>query len=223
MDQKTQRQSLIAFYFGPKVATSDPNSPEAIKLVAQRAYRDLNRTLTGFGTHPNREVLHQGVLDSINDFVQELKSVKSQGSFDKRHRAWCEDTCQTFASDKHPERVFNFHPGQAQKWLNMTLKYLAVLDHPQVQRVYEYLHVPIDKFVYEAASNEGIKRPLPDPESSTRSTAWSRLTYKQYWDYQQELRKFVSSSKKYATPLDWEADVWTSRHSEDSQKKGKAK
>lgn len=47
----------------------------------------------------------------------------------------------------------------------MTLKYLAVLDHPDVQRVYPYLHVPLDLYVYNEASREGIKRLAEVPQT----------------------------------------------------------
>ena len=222
MDQETQRQSLIAFYFGPTVATSRPETTEVVIAASHRAYRDLNRTLTGFGSYRDRESLRNEVHASISEFISTVGAVKTQEEFDKHHQDQCEKICKLFERVEISNHTFNFHPGQAQKWLNMTLKYLAVLDHPQVQRVYEYLHVPIDKFVYEAALKEGIKRPLPNPKSSTRSTAWSRLTYKQYWDYQQELRKLVGPTKEHATPLDWEAAVWVSRNNENPQTKGKA-
>jgi len=41
----------------------------------------------------------------------------------------------------------------------MTLKYLAVLNHPEVQRAYGFLHVSVDKCVYNEAATAGVKRP----------------------------------------------------------------
>ena len=54
MDTQIQRRSLIAFYFGTKVATANVTSEQAIHGVARRAYADLQRTLRGFGTHQSR-------------------------------------------------------------------------------------------------------------------------------------------------------------------------
>lgn len=216
MQPAVQRKSLIAFYFGSTVATTDPNNKDAIEDVAQRAYRDLNRTLTGFGSHKNRKTLRETVLTSLFDFVQALGDVQTQGDFDERHQAWCEKTCLLFEEDPPTQRPFTFHYGQAQKWINMTMKYLAVLDHPEVQRVYEYLHVPIDFYVYKEASDIGVERPLPDPESKSRSTAWSRLSGKQYRNYQFQLRDKLNSLSEYPYPLDWEADIWSSRNKESS-------
>lgn len=202
MDATTQRRSLIAFYFGTKVATADVTSEQAIMGASRRAYADLQRTLRGMGTHPDRDTLKQKTHESITTFVDDLASIDSQEEFDRAHKEWCEKTVAEFKRSIHPTRTgFEFHYGQAQKWLNMTLKYLAVLDHPDVQRVYPYLHVPVDLYVYNEAAREGVKR----------LTAWSTLGPEGYIAYQESLRKMVKAKGKYSCPLDWEADVWVTR------------
>ena len=156
MDTTMQRRSLIAFYFGTTVATADVTSEEAIDGAARRAYPDLRRTLWGFGNHPERNVLVDWTLSSPNDFVNSLAVVTSQEDFDSKHEEWCTTTFEQFTEYEHPTRDFTFQYGQAQKWLNMTLKYLAVLNHPEVQRIYRYLHVPVDHYVIETAAKEKI-------------------------------------------------------------------
>lgn len=202
MDAATQRRNLIAFHFGTKVATADVTSEQAILGASGKAYADLQRTLQGMGTHPDRDILKQKTHESITAFVDDLATINSQEEFDQAHKRWCEKTVAEFEQYVHPTRTgFKFHYGQAQKWLNMTLKYLAVLDHPDVQRVYPYLHVPLDQYVYNEASREGIKR----------LTAWSRLGPEKYITYQESLREMVKAKGKYSCPLDWEADVWVTR------------
>lgn len=83
----------------------------------------------------------------------------------------------------------------------MTLKYLAVLDHPEVQRIYRYLHVPVDHYVIEAAAKEKVAHP-------GGNKAWSRLPRDEYIDYQLRLREIVPSS---SCPLDWESTAWIDR------------
>lgn len=203
MDAATQRRNLIAFHFGTKVATADVTSEQAILGASGKAYADLQRTLQGMGTHPDRDILKQKTHESITAFVDDLATINSQEEFDQAHKRWCEKTVAEFEQYAHPTRTgFKFHYGQAQKWLNMTLKYLAVLDHPDVQRVYPYLHVPLDQYVYNEASREGIKR----------LTAWSRLGPEKYITYQESLREMVKA-KGNSCPLDWEADVWVTRGS----------
>lgn len=82
----------------------------------------------------------------------------------------------------------------------MTLKYLAVLNHPEVQQAYAFLHIPVDKYVYNEAATAGVKRP-PRPHS------WSKLDREKYINYQRRLREIVASTP-YSCSLDWEADVW---------------
>ena len=206
MDPQIQRRSLIAFYFGTKVATANVTSEQAIHGVARRAYADLQRTLRGFGTHQSRSELKRSTIASIQSFVDNLATIDSQASFDAQHDHWCRTTCDKFAHHEHGSRPFSFHYGQAQKWLNMTLKYLAVLDHPDVQRLYPYLHVPVDQYVYKEAASAGVTRPVAP-------NAWSTLTSEKYIDYQHRLRQMVESTGKYTCPLDWEAAVWIDRTS----------
>ena len=132
MDEKLRLASLTAFYFGTRVA-ADPTSPEAITNVSKRAYRDLSRTLHGIGTHPAKTTLLEATHASLHAFVTDLEEVKTREEFDALHDAWCEDRICFFREHLHPDRkAFVFTYGQAQKWINMTLKYLAVLGHPTV-------------------------------------------------------------------------------------------
>lgn len=211
MHPDVQRKSLIAFYFGSTVATTGPKNESSVRIIAQRAYRDLNRTLTGFGSHPDRVSIHSEVLSSIFQFVQGLGNVHSQAEFDTKHHEWCEEICQIYKSKPHPDRPFQFHYGQAQKWINMTIKYLTVLDHPGAQHVYKFSHVPIDLYVIRGAKAFGIN---PPPSK----VAWSRLSYEQYFDYQNELRQMIKNKTEYSCPLDWEAQIWAGRNGYDPLK-----
>lgn len=86
----------------------------------------------------------------------------------------------------------SFTVGQAQKWINMTFKYLHLLDYPEVQNVYEYCHVPIDSYMLTITGY-------------TMSKAWSKLdSYGEYIKYQIWFRE------KYPNdiPLDREFYLW---------------
>lgn len=205
MDAATQRRNLIAFYFGTKVATGDVTSDQVVDGVSRRAYADLQRTIHGFGRLPAEAKieLRAHIHATIREFVANLGTCETQEEFDNRHDQWCESACERLRLFAQSEQSISFHYGQAQKWLNMTLKYLAVLDHPKVKRVYGYLHVPVDKYVYDQAANAGVKRP-GWPHS------WSKLPREKYLNYQRALRKMVASTH-YSCPLDWEADVWVTR------------
>lgn len=211
MNETLRLASLIAFYFGAHVAT-DLTSPEAIRTVSTRAYRDLSRTLHGIGTHPDKNTLLENTHLSLHQFVTELQTVVTQEEFDERHDAWCQERGRYFGAHPHRDRdTFTLTYGQAQKWINMTLKYLAVLDHPAVSDVYRFLHVPIDSIVYKEAAHPTTGIGVPRPPGGI---AWSRLNRDQYRDYQHNLRNNITdNSNGSLAPLDWEAQAWIARSS----------
>ena len=210
MDEQLRRRSLVAFYFGADV-TADLTSSEAIRTVSKRAYRDLSRTLHGIGSHPDKTTLLEDTHTSLHNFVNGLETVTTQDEFDARHHAWCQDRVEVFKDHPHSHegKEFAFAYGQAQKWVNMTCKYLAVLDHPAVADVYPYLHVPIDSIVYEEAEHPTAGIGVPCPPGGV---SWSRLNPERYRDYQRRLRDSIAdSSDGTLTPLDWEAQAWITR------------
>lgn len=92
----------------------------------------------------------------------------------------------------------------------MTLKYLAVLQHPTVLKVYPYLPIPVDSIVYEEAEDPtaGIAVPRP-PEGKTGS----KLDGEQYCTYHKQLRVAIADQGEGIAPLDWEAKAWVNRAS----------
>lgn len=204
MDPSLRLASLTAFYFGARIAAAAPTNPVIIDTVSQRAYRDLNRTLHGIGTHPDKATLLDTTHQSLHQFTADLDTVNSQDEFDALHDKWCQDRIGFFATYPRADREFTFTYGQAQKWLNMTMKYLAVLDHPSVQRVYPYLHVPIDTIIYNQADQIGVPRP-------PKRRSWSRLDRDHYMTYHDQLREQITARTDCSAPLDWEAHSWITR------------
>lgn len=204
MDTSLQQLSLKTFYFGSYVANHDPTNDGVIDRVAGRAYRDLNRTLIGIGTHHKKDFLVDNTQASLVKFVSHLSDVESQSEFDEIHQSWCQERISFFGSHPHQSRSMNFSYGQAQKWVNMTCKYLAVLSHPDILRVYKSLHVPVDKIVFAQADKLDVPRP-------SRRTPWSKLNHEQYSVYQLELRERIAQVTDFTAPLDWEASSWSRR------------
>lgn len=220
MDEKLRLDSLTAFYFGAHVA-AEPTSPAAITSISKRAYRDLSRTLHGISTHLNKGTLLDDTHASLREFVTDLEThplpeqdaEATQQDFDDRHDRWCLGREKFFQAHPHSHKgkEFVFTYGQAQKWLNMALKYLAVLDHPAVTCVYPYLHVPIDSIVYEEAAHSTTGLSVPRPSGGA---SWSRLNREQYRAYQGHLRACIADQTDHRAPLDWEATVWNVRSGE---------
>lgn len=206
MMPERQRRSLIAFFLGSTAAKLDVTDPKLVEIVSRRAYRDLSRTLHGMRTHPEAARILQGTHHALRDFLVKVERVSTRKDFDNLHDQWCTETIERFSAAPHPQREFGLSYGQAQKWLNMTMKYFAVLGHPLLEAVYPFLHVPVDSIIYKQAASFGVPRP--------QSTAWSRLDRNQYKEYQNRLREKIHQAcgTSYA-PLDWEVDAWIERSS----------
>ena len=86
------------------------------------------------------------------------KQVITEDWFDGWHKLTCEKI-QELANNDHPGllksgKSFTF--GQSQKWVNMTLKYLLVMNVEGIERIAGFLHVPIDSYILKTAKKEGL-------------------------------------------------------------------
>lgn len=179
---------LKAIYFGD---ISDP-----LKAASSRAYRDMNRTIR-FNGLPDATRLE--LREKVNCiFVKELSAlnsnyIKSQQAYDDWHRQICDEI-----KILYQESGIAFTYGHAQKWLNMTIKYLYVLGIDSFDDVFEYLHIPLDNYVFDIAQDTlGIKRP---------TAVWSSWDdyEEQYLRYQKDIREKITEE----TPLRWEFRFW---------------
>ena len=133
---------------------------DLMKLAIEKAYRDLQRTMRGFpksGESKKNEGKKQEVAlrDEIKKNARERISAKiknmidcnitEQTTFDKLH----EDACEALIEEFKKNEYEGFTIGQAQKWINMTFKYLNLLDCNDIEKIYEFCHIPIDRYILE--------------------------------------------------------------------------
>lgn len=157
-----------------------------INTSVKRAYRDLCRTIVGFSKNYNHDKILNNAIKLLNKEIQRLiySKIEDQDDFDNWHKKCCDELIITFENQK-------FYYGQAQKWINMSLKYLSMIDHESVEKNYEYFHVPIDNYIIDISE---IKT----------SVAWSRITdYSEYLDWQRKFRTMYLGN-----PLDNEFKLW---------------
>lgn len=155
-----------------------------------RAYRDMNRTLMKF--HPTLgEKIKDHELEKYRKPIRErwreciifnLKILRnnaftSQDEFD----IWHEKFCKELARYSNHELT----TGQSQKWINMTIKYLVVLNDEDVIKNIKYFHIPVDAQIMKVLSEKLQILPL--------STVWSKIeNYTKYLDYQKKFREKFS-------------------------------
>lgn len=178
--------SLRGLYFG--------SYSDLFYAVGVRAYRDFNRTLS-FGDYPKekRELLRASAIDSLHSAFDSLDqhSIPDQVAFDAWHRKTADKLVRLY-----DEAGIAFSYGQAQKWINMTAKYLYIAGKRDFAGLFDYLHIPIDKYIMDIAFDKfRLRKPR---------LAWSKWNYDQYIEYQKALRALITTE----APLRWEFHNW---------------
>jgi hypothetical protein len=122
-------------------------SPDSLVLrCARRAYRDFNRTWHGArDPAARREERRTAGLTTIVDAVSSLQNRRLNArSFD----IWHTNTMAALISATDPATEgTGLTLGQAQKWINMSLKYAIGSRVPGMNRVEPLAHIPIDRIV----------------------------------------------------------------------------
>ena len=179
---------LYGLYFGA--------FDDVYDAATNRAYRDMNRTIRFCGmTDEKRKEIRLRVNELIRISVQEIqrKNEIDQKFFDDWHKKLCDAIIE-----KYEMNGITFTYGQAQKWINMTLKYLYVLDSQKIEKLFKYCHVPLDNYVFDISEKLfGIEK---------TKIPWSRWCdyHNQYMAYQIKLRNSI----KNEAPLRWEFKAW---------------
>lgn len=186
MDSQLTQQHAFDYlrylYFG--------GNKDIYTAATHRAYLDFNRTMHAFAIHVKR---HQVQSHAERMLETELRSMLSSAiidrkGFDEWHKNCCDKLIAAFDD-------YKFYYGQAQKWINMSLKYLFVLDRSVTNGRYQHFHVPIDNIILERIKN---KRP------PGFSTAWSRISdYNEYIQFQNWFRNEFPG-----IPMDNEFELW---------------
>jgi hypothetical protein len=180
---------LLRLYFE---AEQDP-----LSACISRAYLDWNRTAHGLGTLSGAEVLHTVAVDTLKGAISELKSQLtrpiSSDEFDLWHRTICNSLEEVYG--RHGHRLY---VGQAQKWVNMTLKYVYTFGEtrlPGYSEAYHLCHIPLDSIIIGHLAKYGLPR---------ISSSWSRMQ-----DYTEYLERQIWIRRRFEqAPLDVEFLLW---------------
>ncbi len=182
-------EQIIDFFYASY--SLDKNNQEY--SAAARAYLDLCRTIKFNGASKETAgALREECQKIIVDYFRNLDINKT--SYDKWHEELCDKILEAYAPS-----VITFNYGQAQKWVNMTMKYLLLLRNEKAQALEKHFHVPIDSYIIDDARHEVYVEGV-EP--------WSRMTKKTYKEYQGKLLDHIKSQKGYDSPLEWEAGTW---------------
>lgn len=175
--EELSNHDLLMFWMRVYLGTSDRDK---LKLASiDRAYRDFNRTMHGIRnlqTETTYSILSTFMLDNINEV---LSMDFNQNSLDKWHKLKCDNLIAKF----NEVISYSISYGQAQKWINMTFKYLLAIGPDYIDgitRNYHLFHIPLDNIIQDKLVNYGIPR---------FEARWSRINnYDDYLNYQMLVR-----------------------------------
>lgn len=226
MDRLANNEKLLNFlvysYFGCDIKELADGGK---KKCARRAYLDLARTvkykyssseLDKAKKDPDkceyRNMQNNTITNTCQNLISSIENYPGDNTdFDSWHKNECRKIQDTMNDTKldNGEKLLkeDFTFGQAQKWVNMTLKYLWLLDMLPKGISAEDLHVPIDSFILEALKNDNSDISCKDGTYKYQGEAWSQLTTDNYDTIQKEIRK-VAKKKENNTPIEWESTAW---------------
>ncbi len=176
-----------------------------------------------------RNAIKNYLLDEKNSVfsidLSRLKRISCKDEFDD----WHENACETFVKidcevselklksgknepyykenladffEKNGTNDHIFSIGQAQKLINMMVKYLYIYYQCEclntLEHLKDYAHVPIDRFVLNAAFGQG----------DYNGTPWSQIkTYEHYLSCKKEIDEHARN-KGYVNGFQWELSEW---------------
>jgi hypothetical protein len=199
-----QKDFLFQTYFGTR--------GDELDRFISRAYRDMNRTLRGIGklADADKARILNGAKTLVNTAVIDLRKkpfpgnpVQGSRDFDQWHTDLCQVLKTYYASELQNVSKIRLTYGQAQKWVNMTMKYCWVCggaDFVRLEPWFSVAHIAVDEVILEAAEKEGVIKIRP-------CRKWSS------WDDQPAYQTFQDIIRQPATiksqsPLELEYNWW---------------
>jgi hypothetical protein len=138
---------------------------------------------------------------SIRSFIE---TPSGEGSFDGRHRTWCNSICDYLASIGVEGATY----GRAAKLVAVYLKSMVVL--PDLEsKVAGYVHPPVDRILLQnIARDSGVSR---ETSRILRNTSWTQLGEEEYFDIISILREVNGNRPFWKVEEYW--DITPSRRS----------
>lgn len=191
---------------------------DILRKCADRAYLDLCRTIKFKTDDRNVKTEYKAQICGmlVKEYDVLLNAVESsddkQNAFDSEHKRICEEIIKTYSE------ISKLSYGQAQKWLNMMLKYVLLVEGDSVLK--SYLHIPVDSYIMQTVGSDNPKLkhclklecvPKKDGTvgkySESASKPWSKWNYDEYIAFQNSVRTAVSKCD-YNSPIEWENEAW---------------
>lgn len=229
--EKATIDSLMFFCFG---ITLFDDYDAILGRVIEKAYNDATNQ-GAFNTKADQSAAaiakygDNGSVKIIRNRVNLLLS-DNDISFDEWHECTCDELIKIY-SNNNLQDVFSY--GNAQKWVNMTLKYLYLLSGisaeydsefiSRIIRIRKYaseLYIPIDSYIIDVLwTDHNVNLPVKEEVHVDRNKnysvpsiyvkGWSNWTKAEYLSVNDSVKQMCGLN-----PMEWEAEKWISRAKE---------
>ena len=164
---------------------------------------------------------------SIKKQIEKLLNEPCVNEFDDWHKEICKELIDWFKTETESEA---FSYGNAQKWVNMTLKYLYIIYQifavfePENDFVIKYgklidqysvkFHVPVDSYIIDKSWSfpdiilplkENAKREKVYKHPHEYVKPWSQWNVEEYTEYRKSLAEVLGEN---VSPIEWENQAW---------------
>ena len=220
---------LLFSYLG---ITIENSKDDIISAAINRAYRDAASHVLSLKDDSKKDTekgqdLFAEAGNLIKVFIEEVLTNGTQNKlnkkdYDEKHKNLCDALISKYKGCANSGYEFSY--GIAQKWVNMTMKYLGVIltifaeskdkndfvtFHESFQAVESYLHVPIDGYILEYVSNKKYSNVEPidiAKKENKNNLAWSKYEKDDYQKLQISIKEMYINEPTF--PLDWENEAW---------------
>lgn len=221
-----ENKYLLYSHYGIKASDS---GSKIIYKAAKRSYLDFCRRVYIPNHIPmeRRSALERETEKLLSDRIPALLETAGhegscQEAFDSRHQEICKAVIGVY------DGVGGLSYGIAQRWLNLTLMNLAVIEsnlktgYWPIAEVRKYFHVPVERYLLEAAATwrkdrfqhslglqcAPLRHDNPDlyqmdwfsPGETQPFEYWG---YSEYMEFQVAVRDKLINCAAYQDPLDW--------------------
>lgn len=233
---------LLWSYFNLTLADGE-DADGILDMCIQKAYKDATQQGAYNTQIPKEDVelKEKSAAAKSNGEKKIIGGIKQLQNGVESFTIWHDELCnelkklhQGICIEEEP--LFSY--GNAQKWVNMTLKYLYLL-YPIYEeccpacefcKTYKMLvtkyasqfQVPVDRYIIKAVwDTDDVK--LPTEKRGTKYSGdkvkpWSKWKYDEYIQFQNSLRD-CNELLKDKSPIEWEGPTWIKMAQEENDKK----
>ncbi len=214
--------------------------------ASNKAYLDMNRTLTFKENPKNDSQKEKNRIDELRrtwrDDVTEIIRKHCRNlpeDFNKFHRSLCKKLIDYYSNDKlvikkknkRTDQPAELTYGQAQKWVNMTLKYLWLLYRFElikddravafIEKHQNSFHVPLDSYILRYVAKQDKNKKEDFSSSITDNGLKANTDFNEYWksfgsawshidapDIYYEYQENLANAILKGSPLEWELNHW---------------